>query len=139
MEISQKIRRVIKFAPSQSIIVYDIDGTLIGHDGTPRSHIVDTYFHATRNGHEVAIITARPGTPENIERTRRELANIGISKYKCIYFLPPEKIYTSTPNIQARFKYLARKDLHNNGQFVFCSIGDMPWDIGDYGGIGFLV
>ena len=41
--------------------------------------------------------------------------------------------------IQTKFKLLARKNLHDSGKKVEISIGDMKWDIGEYGGIGFIV
>ena len=53
--------------------------------------------------------------------------------YKYMYFIPRDKQDPIT------FKYIARRNLHERGYNVAMSIGDMPWDIGYYGGIGFQV
>jgi hydroxymethylpyrimidine pyrophosphatase-like HAD family hydrolase len=116
-----------------SVIVYDIDDTLLRYNGEPIKPIVDTYFYARKKGLIPVIITARIGTIENIKKTTQDLAKIGIKDYKYIYFLPPYK------NDVPKFKLLARRQLHEKGYRVVISIGDNYWDIGHYGGIGFKV
>ena len=51
-----------------------------------------------------------------------------------MYFLPPES--SSRAQDQADYKLTARKNLHEMGYTVVMSVGDMPWDIGAYGGVG---
>jgi len=116
-----------------SVIVYDIDGTLFEENGTPIYPIIDTYRHAMSAGLKTAIITARLGTEQNITATQEQLHSHGIKDYTFMYFLHPTK------NDPAWYKYIARKNLHERGHVVVISIGDMPWDIGHYGGIGFKV
>ena len=118
---------------SNSVIVYDIDDTLINTNGEPITPIINTYHYAKNIGLTPVIITARPGFTENIHRTKEQLLSHGITGYKYMYFLPHDKID------QAMYKLIARKNLHERGYQVVISIGDMPWDIGHYGGIGFRV
>jgi len=116
-----------------SVIVYDIDDTLISSGNTPKTHIIETYHYARRKGFKTVIVTARPGYDNNIKHTIDNLSEHGIEGYVRLYMLPPTK------TDQAYFKFLARKDLHDLGYKVVMSLGDMPWDIGAYGGVGFRV
>jgi hypothetical protein len=140
---SDKIKEVmnkVNWKPN-SIIVYDIDGTLIDFLDNPIQEIIDTYQYAVQKQLKIVIITARPGTYENIQRTQEQLAKHGINKYIRMYFLPLNKInkFGTGDEVQSRFKLQARKYLHSLGFNVEMSIGDMPWDIGQFGGIGFRV
>lgn len=116
-----------------SVIVYDIDNTLIDQYGQPIHAIIYTYNYAKMRGLKPVIITARKSFDSNIYHTRQQLKNFGITDYIRIYFLPEEK------DNQPVFKLLSRKNLHDNGYQVEMSLGDMPWDIGEYGGVGFIV
>jgi len=135
LTVASEIVKTINTIPvnSNSVVVYDIDGTLLDWNGNPITPIVQTYHHARNAGLIPVIITARAGSNQNIDLTRKQLYQVGISDYKYIYFLPEDK------NDQAWFKLLSRKNLHDKGYEVVMSIGDMPWDIGQYGGIGFRV
>jgi hydroxymethylpyrimidine pyrophosphatase-like HAD family hydrolase len=119
-------------APKEnSVIVYDIDDTLIeSSSNLPISPIVDTYKHALSKGFKLAIITARPGTIENIKWTQEQLNIFGITDYTYLYFRPPDK------SDQVEFKLKSRKNLVERGYNVEMSIGDMWWDVGLYGGKG---
>lgn len=116
--------------PKNGVIVYDIDYTLLDGDERPIYPIIKTYYHALNLGLQPIIVTARIGTQENINRTISILKHYGISKILFMYFRPPNKydLY--------RFKLRARQHIHERGYIVLMSIGDMPWDIGEYGGIG---
>lgn len=116
-----------------SIIVYDIDDTLIDRNGNLIIPIVNTFYYASLKGFKIALITARPGQEENIYLSMRQLKSLGLSNYVTIYFRMPEKTDLW------RYKTMARKNLFERGYQVEMSIGDMPWDMGDYGGIGVLV
>jgi hypothetical protein len=123
-----------RYIPDESaIVVYDIDDTLIGSNSLPITPIIDSYNYARQKGFNTAIITARPGFPQNIEQTDKQLRDCGISGYSFIFMLPPGK------TDQAKFKLHARKHLHDLGHRVIVSVGDMPWDIGAYGGDGFRI
>jgi phosphoglycolate phosphatase-like HAD superfamily hydrolase len=114
--------------------VYDIDGTLIDFSGNGIIPIIKSYQYAKAIGFIPVIITARPGTYENIIHTRNQLSAYFIDDYKYMYFLPPES--SSRAQDQAEYKLTARKNLHEMGYTVVMSVGDMPWDIGAYGGVG---
>jgi predicted secreted acid phosphatase len=131
-EIVDNINHILSTSPTdgKSIIIYDIDNTLIYEDGNPNAPIIATYQYAKNLGFIPVIITARYGTEENIKRTLEQLKEHGITDYRFIFFLHPER------NDPARYKLLARKQLYDRGYKAVMSIGDMPWDYGPYGGIG---
>lgn len=135
LDVASEIVRTINSVPisEKSVIVYDIDGTLIDLNGVPILPIIRTYQHAKNVGLTPVIITARPGTNKNIQWTIDQLRISGVTDYKYMYFLPEDK------RDQANFKLISRKHLHEIGYQVVISIGDMPWDIGQYGGIGFKI
>jgi hypothetical protein len=135
MSIKTKILSELKqIDPAlNSVIVYDIDDTLIhSNTGQPKTDIVEVYHESVKMNFTPVIITARPGTEKNIEITMNQLKNIGIHS-PLVYFRPENKWDVS------RFKLLARKNIHERGYIVEASIGDMHWDIGAYGGKGFIV
>jgi hypothetical protein len=113
------------------VVVFDIDGTLIDTNNNPINPVIDLFNTSVNLGFIPVIITARAGTPENIKHTCKQLENHGIVNYQTIYFRP---IHNEN---QAEFKFIARKNIHELGYIVVASIGDMPWDIGEYGGYGF--
>lgn len=114
-----------------SVIVYDIDDTLISYSGKPIIPVIHTYNYAKNKGFIPVIITARAGTEENIDKTKKQLTSHGITDYRYIYFRPENN------EDQIVYKLESRKNLHDRGYEVKISIGDMPWDVGAYGGIGF--
>jgi predicted secreted acid phosphatase len=115
---------------NNATIVFDIDDTLIfSKTGYPIKPIIDLYNFCILLGLKIIIITNRVETNENIEHTKNQLKNVGISIYDLIYFRPsffePSK-----------FKVVARKNVVDLGYNIIMSIGDMYWDLGEYGGIG---
>lgn len=118
---------------SNSVVVYDIDDTLLDLSGKPIHSILNTYKYARKKGFLTAIITARPAIKENIERTVKQLEENDITDYLCMYFREPDV------KDVARYKTLSRKDIHDRGYNIVMSIGDLPWDTGKYGGIGYIV
>lgn len=136
INLSESIIKTMGSLPNDpnSIIVYDIDDTLIeSRNRTPIQPILYTYRYAKDKGLKTAIITARRDLNHNINLTKKELERHGIADYSFMYFLPEGK------RDQSKYKLLARKNLHDRGYKVLMSIGDAPWDIGEYGGIGFTV
>uniref|UniRef100_A0A6C0EM03 Acid phosphatase n=1 Tax=viral metagenome TaxID=1070528 RepID=A0A6C0EM03_9ZZZZ len=123
--------------PQNAVIVYDIDNTLIDLSGRPLTPIIQTYHYAKSKGIDTMIVTARLGTEKNIITTRRQLAQYGINEYLGIYFRPPTN--KGDAEGQTQFKLKSRKNIHDRGHLVVMSIGDMPWDIGQFGGFGFQV
>lgn len=121
----------------RSVIVYDIDGTLIHNDGRPNHPVIHSYHYAKWRGFQPIIITARPAHPDNVLRTKQQLYQHGIRDYLAIYFMPAH--IDPHPNNQANYKLQARQDIHRRGLRVAASIGDMPWDVGQFGGVGIRV
>ena len=84
------------------------------------------------NGFRVVIVTARPDIPGNTEYTLSQLQEHDIPLPHGLYLCPrgedPEE-----------FKTRAREDVHHQGWRTILSIGDMKWDVGDFGGVGILV
>ena len=115
----------------KSVIIYDIDDTLISSStNLPITPITDTYHYALQRGFKVVLITARAGFLENILRTQEQLNSLSLTNYHFIYFRPPDKQDVED------FKLKAREHVFQQGFIAEMSIGDMPWDIGQYGGIG---
>lgn len=96
-------------------VMFDIDDTLIKTDGTPIPQIIDLLRRSKMAGYRVVIITARPGYPENVMWTKRQLASKGIT-YDELYFCPPH------------MKSLVKRRLGYN---FLLSVGDQPTDLTD--------
>jgi hypothetical protein len=138
-KVSEQIIHFIDclYVDKNSVIVYDIDNTLIDNQGNPMYPIIKTFYHAKSKGLKTGIVTARPGFPSNVERTKDELSKYFISDYEFLYFMPESMIQSNIePGI---YKLFARKDIYDRGFNTVMSIGDMPWDVGLFGGFGFIV
>src|SRR3990167_1725340 len=118
--------------PRNPVVIFDIDGTLIDYQGFPIIPIVDLYSEILERGIHVGIITARRHTDQ--EKTLRILEKHGIRDYTFLYLMNYEVIQDP-----ARYKLEARFDIFSKGFYPIMSIGDMPWDIGMYGGIGYNI
>lgn len=134
-EAEKKIKSYIDslYIKDNSVIVYDIDETLIDTNGNLIQPIVNTYNYALTKGLKISLITARPGFEENIEWTRDQLKQLGLNNYINIYFRVPER------HDVWRYKTMARKNLWDQNYVVEMSIGDMAWDMGEFGGLGILI
>jgi len=116
---------------SNQAVVFDIDDTLI----SSKTHqliidIFNFYQYCIDYGYNVYIITARAGTIKNMNATIQQLQDLGINNYKRLYFRKPQDMRI------AHSKKMARKHIPHN---IILSIGDQPYDIGEYGGIGILL
>ena len=116
---------------NNSIAIYDIDETLINTDNSPIQPIINTFNHAKALGIQPVLITARVGTDLNVHKTQLQLSHHNITGYHSLYFRP------SIHSDPYQYKLDARKDLYDKGYTAILSVGDAPWDIGEYGGIGF--
>jgi hydroxymethylpyrimidine pyrophosphatase-like HAD family hydrolase len=119
-------------------IIYDIDDTLIDKNGNPIEDVIETYNLALSKDFTIILITARSKTKESINQTILDLNKCKIFNYKAIYFYDETKGFKTEDNIK-KYKLIARYDVYKRGYSTILSIGDMYWDIGEYGGIGFLV
>ena len=134
-KISKQIINILSriSIPSNAAIVFDIDNTLIDRLGNPICPILMLFNHVKSLGIKIVLITARSGDQQVINFTMNQLKTLGIMGQILTYFIEPGK---TDP---WKYKYLARMNVHERGYQVIMSIGDEPWDIGDFGGIGFQV
>jgi hypothetical protein len=108
-------------------VVFDIDGTLIDETGEVISPVVQLYNFCRLLRLNTFIVTAR--TEDGREETLQELARHQIEGYVDCYF---RKTHEYDVAMQKR---AARKHIHERGYAVIMSVGDMDWDVGEYGGI----
>ena len=117
-------------------VVFDIDDTLISSPrsapGRPIMPIVSLYRYALANGFRVVIVTARPDVQGNTEYTLNQLKQHNIPHPHELYIRPVD-------DDPEEFKTRARNAIRKQGWNTILSIGDMKWDVGDFGGIGILV
>jgi len=117
-------------------VVFDIDGTLITEGSwiEPIKSVVDfCNFCKEEMGLGVFIVTARAGTNENIIHTKKMLKNFGI-ECDSIFFRTADYDDLDESKLRAR-EYITKNMTYN----ILMSIGDNPWDMGQYGGVGVLM
>lgn len=117
-----------------SVVVFDIDDTLIHSNGYCINPIIDVFNFVKSIGVIPIIITNRSGDEKTIEFTKKQLQSSGIFGQKYIYFREPSK-----PNNPFRYKEKARLSIKEKGMTVIMSVGDKVWDIGIYAGVGILI
>lgn len=120
--------------PDNATIVFDIDETLIRPDGKVIFPILNLYNYSKEMGLVIILITNRLGDESGIKFTQSQLSNLGITGYKSIYFRRSHK--EGNP---WRYKETARKHVFEQGLNIVMSVGDQPWDVGNYGGVGIQV
>lgn len=119
--------------PSNSAVVFDIDMTLIDESGERIEPVCWFYEQVASKGFVPILVTARPSLDNVIEQTGYQLAYNRITNYESIYFRDP-----SERNVE-KYKTSARRNIWDRGYNIIMSLGDQPWDIGEYGGIGILL
>lgn len=120
--------------PANPAIVFDIDDTLITSGGRCIQQTIDFYNYVKSRGIKTVIITNRGGTKDVIKYTIKQLDDCGVGRAEYMYFRLPDK------DNPYRYKEKSRKNAHEEmGLNIIMSLGDMPWDIGNYGGYGFIV
>ena len=123
-----------KHSSKNFCVFFDIDDTLIdSKNGKNIDQIFNLYRHALSNKISTIIITARPGFKNNITGTIKQLTENDIKNYDLLYFRPE---YMT--NLE-EFKMFARRNAQECGYTPLFSIGDMKWDVGEYGGIPILL
>jgi predicted secreted acid phosphatase len=118
------------------IIFFDIDDTLLRpyNKNAPIVPVLDFYKYLVKNNYNIAIITARVNTTSNFNYTIEDLKSVGIENdYNHLVLRPIEH-----DDIK-EYKKQARKKILDLGYTPLMSIGDMYWDIGEYGGTGVIV
>jgi predicted secreted acid phosphatase len=118
------------------IVFFDIDDTLLRpyNNNEPVVPVLDFYKYLVKNNYNIAIITARVNTTDNFNYTINDLKSIGIENDYNHLVLRPE----NRDDIK-EYKKEARKKILELGYTPLMSIGDMYWDVGEYGGVGVIV
>ena len=113
------------------VIILDIDDTIYD----PKKNeliepIHDLYNYALSQNIYTVFITAREGSNHTKDITVYQLNSLGIKGYDLLYLRPPHMT-----NVY-KYKKYARRNVVESGYTPLISIGDQPWDCGDYGGHG---
>lgn len=141
-EISEsaiKILQKIKL-PKNPAIVFDIDDTLIFDSFSSKGmrsgcipEIVKLYNTSKSLNISPIIITNRAGIDNVVEITLDLLKSCNITDFVSAYFRP---IYNPEMNNPYTYKTTARKHATEQDNYnIVMSVGDQPWDVGDYGGV----
>jgi phosphoglycolate phosphatase-like HAD superfamily hydrolase len=118
--------------PVNAAVVFDIDDTLIdGKDGSSIPAVIALYRRTRQLGYTTFIVTNRVAGYGSY--TDRQLASVGVTGYVSSYFRSPGE------NDFWGAKRSARKHIAERGYTTVMSIGDKPWDIGEYGGYGVII
>ena len=121
---------VLSPIPKNSAVVFDIDDTLVDIHGNCLIPIVDLYNTIKSMNISIILITNRVNNDYVALKTEEMLHKCNITGYNCIYFRPSNRLDFYN------YKKEARISCHVRGFNVIMSVGDQPWDMGDYGGIG---
>jgi hypothetical protein len=103
-----------RIAGPNEAVMFDIDETLIKVNGTPITPVISLYYTTQALGYKTIIITARPGTKENIKNTREQLAELGIVPSFLVF---TDAIKKSKAKEKSGFRYIL-------------SVGDQATDLG---------
>jgi predicted secreted acid phosphatase len=121
---------------SKCAVVFDIDGTLLDETTDQAIPEVLALYNLCKDLKIATfIVTAREERPdgENRHYTHVELQRIGVVGYEDLYMRDARE------HDIAKQKQEARESIHQRGYVVVMSVGDMFWDIGEFGGIGVLL
>lgn len=117
-------------------VVFDIDDTLIHNKGFAILPVVMLYKYVKSLGMKTVIITYRGNNKEALEFTKNQLASFNINGYSLLYCRPEHIVGNVDPFF---YKKECRRDAVNRKHEIVMSIGDKSWDIGDYGGKGYII
>lgn len=109
--------------PPNPVIIFDIDNTLLHTDLTLIKPVYMIYLYALMIGIKVIAITNRYGSQYIIDKTQKELKDVGIADITDFYFRKKEI------NNPWKFKREARLNVLQRGYNIVMSVGDQDWDI----------
>lgn len=114
----------------ESIIFFDIDGTLLNHEKQLPSSAKQSIFQLKERGHVVAIATGR--APFMFEKLRKDLdIDTYVSCNGAFVVLNGEVIYTNPLKIESLEK-LTEAALRNNHPVVFIDHDDMKMNVPEH-------
>jgi len=103
-------------------VIFDIDDTLVDDKEKQIANVIRIYKQCLKYGNVVNIITARPESKINRQRTEEMLNERGINEYEALYMMPSD--IKPTLHSISNFKYLARKDVASRYP-ILANLGDM--------------
>jgi ribonucleotide monophosphatase NagD (HAD superfamily) len=95
-------------------VMFDIDETLVHHDGTPIEDMISLFKTCKKLGYKVILITARPDFATNHHFTLMQLIK---------YDLFPDEVYFVPAEEKTRIK-------EQTGLHYILSVGDLYTDLG---------
>ena len=119
---------------SDTCAVFDVDRTLIDDKFQPIFLVVELYKYILSKGIKTFIVTARFDDGKELKEILcKHLYEAGVKDYTTLYMMREmDKDVTL-------YKKECRKDIKKSGYNILFSIGDNPCDIGEYGGLGFMI
>lgn len=124
---------VRKADPSQHVVVFDIDATVLYNTNdnecgaVPNFKIQKIYDYAAKKGIDIFFVTARIGTSVNRMLTERQLHCMGFDEFKGLYMRTGRD---QTMSQIARFKDNSRADIERRtGKRVLLNVGDQWSDV----------
>lgn len=114
----------------QSIIFFDIDGTLLNHDKEMPVSTKEAIFKLKERGHIVAIATGR--APFMFEDLRKELDIHTFVSYNGQYVVLDGKVLHTNPLKVSSLEKLAEAALQNNHPVVFMDHEDMKANVPEH-------
>ncbi|MEH7117627.1 Cof-type HAD-IIB family hydrolase [Neobacillus vireti] len=115
---------------NQSIIFFDIDGTLLNHDKELPLSTKESIFKLKELGHEVAIATGR--APFMFENLRKELEIDTFVSYNGQYVVLKGEVLYTNPLRLSSLEKLTEMALHNNHPVVFMDHEDMKANVPEH-------
>ena len=128
MKTGQKIIDQRDKSIKNYVAIFDIDDTILNTDNILIEPIYKLYEYALLNNIHTIFISARDGSKYNVKYTIKQLKDFNIKGYDLLYLRPPHMT-----DIE-KFKLYARMNVVECGYIPLFSIGDMYWDVGEYGG-----
>lgn len=114
----------------QSVIFFDIDGTLLNHDKELPLSTKKAIFDLKENGHIVAIATGR--APFMFDDLRKELDINTFVSYNGQYVVLNGEVLYTNPLKSSSLEKLTEAALHNNHPVVFMDHEDMKANVPEH-------
>jgi Cof subfamily protein (haloacid dehalogenase superfamily) len=114
----------------QSVIFFDIDGTLFTHDKVLPKSTKEAIFTLKEHGHEVAIATGR--APFMFEELRKELDITTYVSYNGQYVVLNGEVLFTNPLFIPSLEKLTEVALHNSHPVVFMDHEDMKANVPEH-------
>tara|TARA_B110000046_G_scaffold158158_2_gene169944 strand:- start:642 stop:1250 length:609 start_codon:yes stop_codon:yes gene_type:complete len=115
---------------TETILVTDIDDTLVDRSQNSLPDVVALIKRVANNGVKVYFVTARMYTADFEKRTLKNLTDVGIGSdivQDRLYMMPPELYRLGDPMVVAEYKRSIRRSLASK-RFLCANLGDQMTD-----------